>query len=117
MCIMLADVLVLCNMFEQSIAFPVALLIGWLNGMGYSGAGIFTGAIYADCMEYDELYSGKRREAQYDATWVRCAVECTKLVWLWLAPADIHLVLAENIRRHCLCVLQWHPVCSLCFCW
>lgn len=114
MCIMLADVLVLCNMFEQSIAFPVALLIGWLNGMGYSGAGIFTGAIYADCMEYDELYSGKRREAQYDATWVSVLSSAPSC---GLHAADTHLVLAENIRRHCLCVLQWHPVCSLCFGW
>ena len=49
-CIMLADALVMCNEAERSFAFPAAMVIGALNGAGYAGAGVFTNAIYADCI-------------------------------------------------------------------
>jgi MFS family permease len=44
------------------------LLICWA-GIGF-GAGLFlTPSMQADVIEYDELYTGKRREAQYTAFW------------------------------------------------
>jgi len=49
--------------------------IGWLMvlicwaGIGF-GAGLFlTPSMQADVIDYDELYTGKRREAQYSAFW------------------------------------------------
>jgi glycoside/pentoside/hexuronide:cation symporter, GPH family len=43
-------------------------LISWA-GIGF-GAGLFlTPAMQADVIDYDELYTGKRREAQYSAFW------------------------------------------------
>ena len=44
------------------------LLIIW-SGSSF-GAGLFLGpSIQADVIDYDELYTGKRREAQYGALW------------------------------------------------
>jgi len=44
------------------------LLIGWAGSS--FGAGLFLGpAMQADVIDYDELYTGKRREAQYSAFW------------------------------------------------
>jgi GPH family glycoside/pentoside/hexuronide:cation symporter len=46
----------------------VLALISWA-GIGF-GAGLFlTPAMQADVIDYDELYTGKRREAQYSAFW------------------------------------------------
>ena len=44
------------------------VLICWA-GIGF-GAGLFlTPSMQADVIDYDELYTGKRREAQYTAFW------------------------------------------------
>jgi GPH family glycoside/pentoside/hexuronide:cation symporter len=48
--------------------WPALLLISWA-GAGF-GAGLFLApAMQADVIDYDELYTGKRREAQYSAFW------------------------------------------------
>lgn len=47
---------------------PLLALLIWA-GSGF-GAGLFLGpAVQADVIDYDELYTGKRREAQYSAFW------------------------------------------------
>jgi GPH family glycoside/pentoside/hexuronide:cation symporter len=47
---------------------PLLILISW-SGSSF-GAGLFLGpAIQADVIDYDELHTGKRREAQYSAFW------------------------------------------------
>jgi GPH family glycoside/pentoside/hexuronide:cation symporter len=47
---------------------PLLLLLAWA-GAGF-GAGLFLApAIQADVIDYDELHTGKRREAQYSAFW------------------------------------------------
>lgn len=47
---------------------PAALILTW-SGTGFS-AGAFLGpSMQADVIDYDELYSGKRREAQYGGAW------------------------------------------------
>lgn len=47
---------------------PTFLLIAWAGSS--FGAGLFLGpAMQADVIDYDELYTGKRREAQYSAFW------------------------------------------------
>jgi GPH family glycoside/pentoside/hexuronide:cation symporter len=47
---------------------PLMVLICWA-GIGF-GAGLFlTPSMQADVIDYDELYTGKRREAQYTAFW------------------------------------------------
>jgi len=46
-----------------------AMIILTLAGTGFS-AGLFLGpAMQADVIDYDELHTGKRREAQYSALW------------------------------------------------
>jgi GPH family glycoside/pentoside/hexuronide:cation symporter len=48
--------------------WPLMVLICWA-GIGF-GAGLFlTPSMQADVIDYDELYTGKRREAQYTAFW------------------------------------------------
>ncbi len=48
--------------------YPLLVLICWA-GCGF-GAGLFlTPAMQADVIDYDEFYTGKRREAQYGAFW------------------------------------------------
>jgi GPH family glycoside/pentoside/hexuronide:cation symporter len=47
---------------------PLLLLIAWAGSS--FGAGLFLGpAMQADVIDYDELHTGKRREAQYSAFW------------------------------------------------
>jgi glycoside/pentoside/hexuronide:cation symporter, GPH family len=47
---------------------PLLILICWAGAS--FGAGLFLGpAMQADVIDYDELYTGKRREAQYTAFW------------------------------------------------
>jgi len=47
---------------------PLLILLGWAGSA--FGAGLFLGpAIQADVIDYDELHTGKRREAQYAAFW------------------------------------------------
>lgn len=47
---------------------PLLFLIAWAGSS--FGAGLFLGpAIQADVIDYDELHTGKRREAQYTAFW------------------------------------------------
>jgi len=47
---------------------PAVLLIAWAGSS--FGAGLFLGpAMQADVIDYDELHTGKRREAQYSAFW------------------------------------------------
>jgi GPH family glycoside/pentoside/hexuronide:cation symporter len=47
---------------------PAALILAG-GGMAF-GAGLFLGpSMQADVIDYDELYTGKRREAQYGALW------------------------------------------------
>ena len=47
---------------------PMLLLVSWAGSS--FGAGLFLGpAMQADVIDYDELYTGKRREAQYAAFW------------------------------------------------
>lgn len=47
---------------------PSLLLIAWAGSS--FGAGLFLGpAMQADVIDYDELHTGKRREAQYSAFW------------------------------------------------
>lgn len=48
-----------------SLALAMAGAAG--QGAGNSGQNVFGGSIYADCIDYDELHSGRRREAQYDS--------------------------------------------------
>lgn len=53
---------------HQGQTLPLLLLIIWA-GVGF-GAGLFlTPSLQADVIDYDELYTGKRREAQYGAFW------------------------------------------------
>lgn len=48
--------------------WPALLLIAWAGSS--FGAGLFLGpAMQADVIDYDELHTGKRREAQYAAFW------------------------------------------------
>lgn len=52
----------------QGDTLPTLLLIAW-SGSSF-GAGLFLGpAIQADVIDYDELHTGKRREAQYTSFW------------------------------------------------
>ncbi|HVM96038.1 MAG TPA: MFS transporter [Candidatus Acidoferrales bacterium] len=47
---------------------PLLFLISWAGSS--FGAGLFLGpAMQADVIDYDELHTGKRREAQYSAFW------------------------------------------------
>jgi GPH family glycoside/pentoside/hexuronide:cation symporter len=47
---------------------PLLILIAWAGSS--FGAGLFLGpAMQADVIDYDELHTGKRREAQYSAFW------------------------------------------------
>lgn len=47
---------------------PAAFLVAWAGSS--FGAGLFLGpAMQADVIDYDELYTGRRREAQYSAFW------------------------------------------------
>ncbi|MBI3783268.1 MAG: MFS transporter [Deltaproteobacteria bacterium] len=47
---------------------PLLILISWAGSS--FGAGLFLGpAMQADVIDYDELHTGKRREAQYSAFW------------------------------------------------
>ena len=47
---------------------PMLLLVSWAGSS--FGAGLFLGpAMQADVIDYDELHTGKRREAQYAAFW------------------------------------------------
>jgi len=47
---------------------PLLILIAWAGSS--FGAGLFLGpATQADVIDYDELHTGKRREAQYSAFW------------------------------------------------
>ncbi len=47
---------------------PAACLIAWAGAS--FGAGLFLGpAMQADVIDYDELHTGRRREAQYSAFW------------------------------------------------
>jgi len=53
---------------EQGDMLPTLFLIAW-SGSAF-GAGLFLGpAIQADVIDYDELHTGKRREAQYSSFW------------------------------------------------
>ena len=53
---------------ERGDMIPTLLLITW-SGSAF-GAGLFLGpSIQADVIDYDELLTGKRREAQYGAFW------------------------------------------------
>lgn len=48
--------------------WPALVLIAWAGSS--FGAGLFLGpAMQADVIDYDELHTGKRREAQYSAFW------------------------------------------------
>ena len=52
----------------QGDTIPLLLLIAWAGSS--FGAGLFLGpAMQADVIDYDELHTGKRREAQYSAFW------------------------------------------------
>ncbi|HVO25414.1 MAG TPA: MFS transporter [Candidatus Margulisiibacteriota bacterium] len=52
----------------QGDSIPLLLLIAWAGSS--FGAGLFLGpAMQADVIDYDELHTGKRREAQYSAFW------------------------------------------------
>jgi glycoside/pentoside/hexuronide:cation symporter, GPH family len=52
----------------QGDEIPLLILIAWAGSS--FGAGLFLGpAMQADVIDYDELYTGKRREAQYSAFW------------------------------------------------
>ncbi|MCX8071072.1 MAG: MFS transporter [Candidatus Binatia bacterium] len=47
---------------------PAVLLVAWAGSS--FGAGLFLGpAMQADVIDYDELHTGRRREAQYSAFW------------------------------------------------
>ena len=53
---------------DRGDTLPTLLLIAW-SGSAF-GAGLFLGpAIQADVIDYDELHTGKRREAQYSSFW------------------------------------------------
>ena len=53
---------------DRGDTLPTLLLIAW-SGSSF-GAGLFLGpAIQADVIDYDELHTGKRREAQYSSFW------------------------------------------------
>jgi len=53
---------------ERGDTIPTLLLLLW-SGSSF-GAGLFLGpSIQADVIDYDELHTGKRREAQYSAFW------------------------------------------------
>jgi GPH family glycoside/pentoside/hexuronide:cation symporter len=53
---------------ERGDTLPTLFLIMW-SGSSF-GAGLFLGpAIQADVIDYDELHTGKRREAQYTSFW------------------------------------------------
>ncbi|HEY5646398.1 MAG TPA: MFS transporter, partial [Pseudomonadales bacterium] len=48
--------------------WPTFFVLAWAGAA--FGAGLFLGpAMHADVIDYDELYTGKRREAQYVALW------------------------------------------------
>jgi len=52
----------------ESSIWPMTVLLVW-SGSAF-GAGLFLNpAIQADVIDYDELYTGRRREAQYGALW------------------------------------------------
>ena len=52
----------------QGDTIPLLILIAWAGSS--FGAGLFLGpAMQADVIDYDELHTGKRREAQYTAFW------------------------------------------------
>jgi len=52
----------------QGDTVPLLFLIAWAGSS--FGAGLFLGpAMQADVIDYDELHTGKRREAQYSAFW------------------------------------------------
>ena len=52
----------------QGDTIPLLFLIAWAGSS--FGAGLFLGpAMQADVIDYDELHTGKRREAQYSAFW------------------------------------------------
>jgi MFS family permease len=52
----------------QGDTVPLLVLIAWAGSS--FGAGLFLGpAMQADVIDYDELHTGKRREAQYTAFW------------------------------------------------
>jgi GPH family glycoside/pentoside/hexuronide:cation symporter len=52
----------------QGDTIPLLILISWAGSS--FGAGLFLGpAMQADVIDYDELHTGKRREAQYSAFW------------------------------------------------
>jgi len=53
---------------DRGDTLPTLFLIAW-SGSAF-GAGLFLGpAIQADVIDYDELHTGKRREAQYSSFW------------------------------------------------
>lgn len=53
---------------DRGDTIPLLFLIVW-SGASF-GAGLFLGpSIQADVIDYDELHTGKRREAQYSAFW------------------------------------------------
>jgi len=53
---------------DEGDLIPAAFLIAWAGSS--FGAGLFLGpAMQADVIDYDELHTGKRREAQYSAFW------------------------------------------------
>src|ERR1700683_3353622 len=53
---------------HQGQAVELLILIIWA-GFGFSGGLFLTPSIQADVIDYDEFYTGKRREAQYGAFW------------------------------------------------
>ena len=53
---------------DRGDTIPTLFLIAW-SGSSF-GAGLFLGpSIQADVIDYDELHTGKRREAQYTSFW------------------------------------------------
>jgi GPH family glycoside/pentoside/hexuronide:cation symporter len=52
--------------------WPFLFLIAYL-GSGFGAGQFLNPAIQADVMDYDELHTGKRREAQYTAFWAMAA--------------------------------------------